>query len=137
MPTPPRRKVSPASGQSQFLNVITRDAATARFREHLNLAPLGREVVPLHDALGRVLAEDVIASVDVPGFDRSNVDGFAMQANDTFGAMEERPRTVRLNDEILAPGIAPTAEVATGVATPIPTGGMVPRGADSVLLVEH
>ena len=139
MPIPSSRKKARASesGQSQFLNVVTRDEATARFREHLNLAPLGREVVFLYAALDRVLAEDVVASVDVPGFDRSNVDGFAMQANDSFGAMEERPRTVRLNDETLAPGVAPTAEVIAGVATPIATGGMVPRGADSVLMVEH
>ena len=58
-------------------------------------------------ALNRVLAEDVVAEVDVPGFDRSNVDGFAVQASDTFGAMEETPRTVRLNDEVLAPGVVP------------------------------
>ena len=132
-----RKGPSSDAGQSQFLNVVTRDEATARFREHLTLAPLGREVLPLHSALDRVLAEDVVAGVDVPGFDRSNVDGFAMQASDTFGAMEERPRTVRLNAEVLAPGIAPTAEVVAGVATPIATGGMVPRGADSVLMVEH
>ena len=138
MPNPiSHRAPSSGAGQSQFLNVVTRDEATARFREHLKLAPLGREVLPLHAALDRVLAEDVVAGVDVPGFDRSNVDGFAMQASDTFGAMEERPRTVRLNDEILAPGIAPTAEVVAGVATPIATGGMVPRGADAVLMVEH
>jgi len=138
MPAPSTPKVRPYdSGQSQFLNVVTRDEATARFRAHLELAPLGREVVPLQAALDRVLAEDVIAGVDVPGFDRSNVDGYAMQANDTFGAMEERPRTVRRNDEVLAPGVAPTTEVVAGVATPIATGGMVPRGADSVLMVEH
>ena len=138
MPAPSTPKVRPYdSGQSQFLNVVTRDEATARFRAHLELAPLGREVVPLQAALDRVLAEDVIAGVDVPGFDRSNVDGYAMQASDTFGAMEERPRTVRRNDEVLAPGVAPTTEVVAGVATPIATGGMVPRGADSVLMVEH
>ena len=138
MPPPSTPKGRPSeAGQSQFLNVVTRDEATARFREHLHLAPLGREVVALHAALDRVLAEDVIAGVDVPGFDRSNVDGYAMQASDSVGAMEERPRTVRLNDEVLAPGVAPTAEVVAGAATPIATGGMVPRGADSVLMVEH
>ena len=134
---PPRKRPSSESAQSQFLNVVSRDEATARFREHLSLAPLGREVIPLHAALDRVLAEDAVAGVDVPGFDRSNVDGFAMQANDSFGAMEERPRRVRLNDEVLSPGIAPKAEVVAGIATPIATGGMVPRGADSVLMVEH
>ena len=125
------------SGQTQFLNVVTRDEATVRFREHLRLAPLGKERVQLGDALNRVLAKDVLAEVDVPGFDRSNVDGFAVQASDTFGAMEETPCRVRTNDEVLAPGVVPDNVVITGFATPIATGGMLPRGADAVLMVEH
>jgi putative molybdopterin biosynthesis protein len=125
------------SGQTQFLNVVSRDEATAKFREHLRLAPLGPELVPLEDALGRVLAQDVVAAIDVPGFDRANVDGFAMRAQDTFGAMEETPRTLQLNDEVLAPGIVPSLAVTPGHATPIATGGMLPRGADAVLMVEH
>src|SRR5215470_10905968 len=126
-----------ASSQTQFLDVITRDEATARFREHLRLEPLGKETVPLGDALDRVLAEDVVSAVDVPGFDRSNVDGFAVQARDTFGAMEETPRRARLNAEVLAPGIVPRETVTPGVATTIATGGMLPRGADAVVMVEH
>jgi putative molybdopterin biosynthesis protein len=129
--------VKPDSGQTQFLNVVTRDEANERFREHLRLAPLGKEVVPLRDALNRVLADDVVADVDVPGFDRSNVDGFALQAQDTFGAMEETPRRVRTNTEVLAPGVVPGKTVVRGFATPIATGGMLPRGADAVLMVEH
>jgi len=125
------------AGQTQFLTVISRDEATARFRRHLRLAPLGAESVPLADALNRVLAEDVVAAVDVPAFDRSNVDGFAVVATDTYGAMEEKPRTVRLTDEVLAPGIVPGKAVAPGVATAIATGGMLPRGADAVVMVEH
>jgi len=125
------------SGQTQFLTVISRDEATARFRQHLRLAPLGTETVPLADALNRVLAADVLADVDVPAFDRSNVDGFAVVASDTFGAMEETPRTVRLNDEVLAPGVVPASTVGTGIATAIATGGMLPRGADAVVMVEH
>jgi putative molybdopterin biosynthesis protein len=131
------KEATPHSGQSQFLDVVTRDEATARFRKHLRLAPLGRELVPLRDALHRVLAADIVAEVDVPGFDRSNVDGFAVQAKDTFGAMEETPRRVRTNAEVLAPGVAPAAAVVSGFATPIATGGMLPRGADAVLMVEH
>jgi putative molybdopterin biosynthesis protein len=129
--------VDSGAAQTQFLNVITRDEATARFRERLDLAPLGKESIALAEALNRVLAEDVVAGVDVPGFDRSNVDGFAMQAADTFGAMEERPRTVTLNHEVLAPGLVPEMPVVAGAATPIATGGMLPRGADAVLMVEH
>ena len=126
-----------AAGQSQFLNVASRDEATARFRSHLRLGPLGEELVPLASALGRVLARDVVADIDVPGFDRANVDGFAVQARDTFGAMEETPRTLKLNDEVLAPGIVPAVSVRAGHATPIATGGMLPRGADAVLMIEH
>jgi putative molybdopterin biosynthesis protein len=132
-PTGPR----PDAAQTQFLDVITRDEATARFRQYLHLAPLGAETVPLRSALHRVLAADVIAGVDVPGFDRSNVDGFAVIAADTFGAMEERPVTAVLNDEILAPGVVAATPVAHRHATPIATGGMLPRGADAVLMVEY
>jgi putative molybdopterin biosynthesis protein len=131
------KSAAPDSGQTQFLDVLTRDEATARFREHLVLAPLGTQTVALHDALHRVLADDILAGVDVPGFDRSNVDGFAVQAQDTFGAMEEMPRTVRLTGEVLAPGIVPGEHVLAGMATAIATGGMVPRGADAVLMMEH
>ena len=127
----------PQSGQTQFLTVISRDEATERFRRHLRLAPLGTETVPLAVALNRVLAEDVLADVDVPAFDRSNVDGFALLASDTFGAMEEKPRAVRPNDEVLAPGVVPEETVTGGVATAIATGGMLPRGADAVVMVEH
>ena len=123
--------------QTQFLTVITRDEATARFQEHLRLLPLGKETVALGQALNRVLAQDILAEIDVPGFDRSNVDGFAVQAADTYGAMEEVPRTVALNEEVIAPGIAPAQTVTSGHATMIATGGMVPRGADAVVMVEH
>src|SRR5262245_9141521 len=111
--------------QTQFLTVITRDEAAARFQEHLTLAPLGEETLPLADALGRVLAVDVPATVDVPAFDRSNVDGFALRAEDTFGAMEEAVRSVRINDEVLSPGNAPQQTVLPGQATMIATGAML------------
>jgi putative molybdopterin biosynthesis protein len=125
------------AAQMQFLDVITRDEATARFRTALELAPLGVERVPLDSALNRVLAQNIRAGVDVPGFDRSNVDGFAVVADDSYNAMEERPRVVKLTGEVLAPGIEPRATVAPGRATQIATGGMLPRGADAVLMVEY
>ncbi|HZY83866.1 MAG TPA: hypothetical protein VFE78_03490, partial [Gemmataceae bacterium] len=91
--------------QQQFLDVIDRDEAERRFRAALDLRPLGAEAVPLAAALGRVLAEDVVAPLDVPSFDRSNVDGFAVRAADTFGAGEDRPLALRLNAESLATGV--------------------------------
>lgn len=123
--------------QEQFLDVIDRDEAERRFRAALDLRPLPGETVPLSAALGRVLAQDVAAPLDVPYFDRSNVDGFAVRAEDTFGANEDRPRTLRLNTETLATGIVPTQMVQTGTATPIATGAVVPRGADAVVMIEH
>ena len=123
--------------QTQFLDVISRDEATARFRRHLNLAPLGSEIVALESALGRVLARDIVATVDVPSFDRSNVDGFAIVAADSFTAMEEQPRSVQLNAQVLAPGVVAVDTVVAGRATPIATGGMLPRGADAVLMIEY
>jgi putative molybdopterin biosynthesis protein len=125
------------SAQDQFLNVIDRDEAEARFRAALNLKPLGIERVPLSDALGRVLAHDVVAGVDVPSFDRSNFDGFAVRASDTFGASELQPRTVKLLPHSIDAGALAQMELRPGEAATIATGGMVPRGADAIVMVEH
>jgi len=122
--------------QSQFLEVLDRDEAERRWREAIDVAPLASETVALEHALGRVLAEDVRAEVDVPGFDRSNMDGFAVRAEDTYGASEDHPGRLRLNPESVPTGVVPGDEVGPGSATSIATGGMLPRGADAVLPVE-
>ena len=123
--------------QEQFLRVLDRDEAERRFRSVLNLAPRSIEQVALDEALDRVLAADVASPVDVPSFDRSNVDGFAVVAADTFGASEEIPRRLRLSSEIIHTGTVPTTEIKRGDAVAIATGGMMPRGADAVVMVEH
>ena len=123
--------------QEQFLEVVDRDEAERRFRRHLDLRPLGRETVPLSQGLGRVLASAVVAEVDVPGFDRASVDGFAVRADDTLGASERMPRQLTLIPEILTPGRVPVLPVGPSMAALIATGGMVPRGADAVVMVEH
>jgi putative molybdopterin biosynthesis protein len=122
--------------QEQFLEVIDRDEAERRFWSSLDLRPLDAEQVTLGNALDRVLARDIVAPIDVPGFDRSNVDGFALHAADTFGASEESPRLLRLNSETLAPGLITTHVVQAGAATCIATGAVVPRGADAVVMIE-
>ena len=115
--------------QEQFLHVLDRDEAERRFRAALDLTPRGIDTIPLDASLGRVLAADVISPVDVPSFDRSNVDGFAVVAEDTFGASEEAPRTVTLAEETIHTGIVPATIIRPGAAVEIATGGMVPRGA--------
>src|SRR5262245_21593220 len=101
MPEPRQSGTRTSAGrdQEQFLDVIDRDEAERRFHAVLDLRPLGEETVPLSQALGRVLSQDVAAPVDVPFFDRSNVDGYAVRAADTFGALEERARRLRINEE--------------------------------------
>ena len=123
--------------QDQFLNVIDRDEAERRFQAALDLRPLAAELVPLDRALGRVLAEAVRAPVDVPSFDRSNVDGYAVRAADTFGASEQRPVKLHLLDEAIATGHVPKSTISTGEAAAIATGAMLPRGADAIVMVEH
>jgi putative molybdopterin biosynthesis protein len=121
----------------QFLRLIDASLAHRLFREAVRPAPVGDEIVPLEAALFRVLAEDVFSPADVPGFDRSNVDGFALCAADTFGADEAHPRRLALEPGEVRPGAAPPGEVAPGAAMRIATGAMLPRGADAVLMAEH
>ena len=123
--------------QQQFLEVIDRDEAERRWRDVIDAGCVGVEEVPLDTALGRVLGEDVRSEVDVPGFDRANMDGFAVRASDTFGATEEEPALLLCNSETIHAGVAPRDSVEAGTATSIATGGMLPRGADAVVPVEH
>jgi putative molybdopterin biosynthesis protein len=123
--------------QEQFLHVLDRDEAERRFQAAIDVTPRGIEHVSLDATLGRVLAVDVVSPVDVPSFDRSNVDGFAVVSDSTYGASEEQPRVVRLCEETIQTGVVPHTEIVTGEAVAIATGGMMPRGADAVVMVEH
>jgi putative molybdopterin biosynthesis protein len=130
-------RIRASAQQEQFLDVVSADDARARFEKHLDLSPLPSETVTLLDALGRILAHNVVAAVDAPPFDRSNVDGFALRAADTMGASDNVPKVFTLNAEVIACGDAPKLEVAPGTATTIATGGVIPRGADAVVMIEH
>ncbi len=130
-------RVRAAARQEQFLDVVSADEARARFERHLDLSPLPAETVPLAAALTRMLAHDVVAAVDAPPFDRSNVDGFALRAIDTIGAGDTAPKIFRLNAEVIACGDAPALEVKPDTATTIATGGVIPRGADAVVMIEQ
>jgi putative molybdopterin biosynthesis protein len=126
-----------AARQEQFLEVVSAAEARRRFEARLDRTPLAGETLPLAAALSRVIAGDVIAPIDTPPFDRANVDGFAVRAADTLGAGPGTPKRLTLNREVIACGIAPALEVAFGTATAIATGGVIPRGADAVVMIEH
>lgn len=123
--------------QEQFLNVLDRDEARRRFEAALDLTPPPPEAVPLAEALGRVLAAAIHAPADVPAFDRSNVDGYAVRASDTFGATELTPRRLFLEETPIVCGSPPRIALQPGQAVPIATGAMLPRGADAVVMVEY
>jgi putative molybdopterin biosynthesis protein len=123
--------------QDQFLTVLSREDALARFEAALFPRALPHEPRKLADAPGCALSEDVTAPIDVPPFDRSNVDGFAVRSADLASVSEITPVRLRLNDEVIACGLAPTRPVLSGTATNIATGGPLPRGADAIVMVEH
>ncbi|WP_157014740.1 molybdopterin biosynthesis protein [Mesorhizobium xinjiangense] len=123
--------------QDQFLDVVSPETAMARFEAALFPRQLARQDRPLAEALGAVLADDVAVPIDVPPFDRANVDGFAVRSADLAAAGEANPCRLTLNDESVACGVVPRLPVTPGTATPIATGGPVPRGADAVIMIEH
>src|SRR5665213_2417280 len=126
-----------STDQDQFLTILSREEALARFEAALFPRAVASEARPLADALGCALTEDIVAPIDVPPFDRSNVDGFAVRSADLASATEAAPIRMLLNDEIIACGTAPMRPVLSGTATSIATGGPVPRGADAIVMVEH
>jgi molybdopterin molybdotransferase len=94
------------------------------------------EIVPLDKAFGRVLSMDIVSPEDLPGFPRTSVDGYALRAKDSFGATESLPALLEIVGEV-GMGQVPSMTVAAGQAVKISTGGMVPKGADGVVMVEY
>src|SRR5436305_6261009 len=123
--------------QDQFLTILSREDALARFEAALFPRAIPSAMRTLADALGYALADDIAAPIDVPPFDHSNVDGFAVRSADLASAGEATPVRLMRNDEVIACGTAPTRPVFSGTATSIATGGPVPRGADAIVMVEH
>jgi putative molybdopterin biosynthesis protein len=101
----------------------------------LDLTP-NPERVPLAEARGRVLAKRIDAALDVPGFDRASMDGYAVRARDTFGADETDPASLDLVGTVHA-GEGPDVKIAAGQAAEISTGAVMPPGADAVVMVER
>ncbi len=99
-------------------------------------SPLGSEKIAVSDTFARILAEDVIAQNDLPGFRRATMDGYAVAAGSTFGVSESNPAWLEIKGAILM-GDIPDFTLGSGMAAKISTGGMLPKGADSVVMVEH
>ena len=110
------------------------DAALKMLRS--SVEPLERESVRLQEALGRTLARDIISTEEVPAFDKSAMDGYALRAAETFGASPSDPVPFTVIGEVF-PGEVGDLEVGPGEAVRIMTGGAFPEGADAVLMAEY
>jgi putative molybdopterin biosynthesis protein len=119
-----------------FLKTVSLAEAKLRWRAALRLAPLEGEELPVAEAQGRVLEEDIQVPIDVPPFDRALMDGYAVKAADTFDADEESPISLMLAPEKAPAGLLPRTEVSNGMAMEVATGGVIPRGADAIQMVE-
>lgn len=123
----------------KLLKVDTLESALDKLETAMRSSGAGipeSESVPVLDALGRIAAEDVLCGEDIPGFDRSTMDGYAVVSKDTQGAGETMPTFLQLVGEVEM-GHAPQFELSRGQCAYVPTGGMIPYGADAVAMVEY
>jgi putative molybdopterin biosynthesis protein len=119
-----------------FRDLVSVENAISIIKENFKLSPFEFEEVPLEKAYGRVLAVDCVAEVDVPPFDRSTMDGYAVIAQDTFEAEEDSPVKLKIVGKAPA-GENPDVEVHTGEAVEISTGAPIPKGANAVVMEEY
>jgi molybdenum cofactor synthesis domain-containing protein len=118
-----------------FRKLMTFEEAKKTIDDHFKPAFLGEEDAVLLEANNRVLNEDVVSSLDIPPFNRSTVDGYAVKAQDTFRADENEPATLRVSGAVSV-GEAPNVASGKGEAVEIVTGAVIPEGADAVVMVE-
>jgi molybdopterin molybdotransferase len=120
----------------EFLRLVPPKEALARWLQAFPTEPpVERETIPAAEALGRVLAQPILSPHALPAFPRANVDGYALRAEDTFGASPSLPSYLRVTAEVPMGG-TPSGEVGRGEAFLVHTGGMVPQGANAVVMLE-
>ena len=118
-----------------FRKLMTFDEAQRAIRDQFKPVFLGEEEAVLLEAYNRVLSEDVVSTLDIPPFNRSTVDGYAVKAMDTIGADEDQPAILKVSG-IVNIGERPKVDLAKGEAVEIVTGAPIPEGADAVVMVE-
>ena len=118
-----------------FRRLMSFEEAKRVINEKLKPTVLGREEVPLLEAYNRVLGENVVSTLDIPPFNRSTVDGYAVKAEDTFGAEENQPAKLTIRG-VVSIGEPPQVTVGKNEAAEIVTGAPIPDGADAVVMVE-
>jgi putative molybdopterin biosynthesis protein len=121
--------------QKVFRELVSVEDAEEALRKHFDPKPLGTEEIDINFVVGRVLGEDVTSEVDVPPFDRASMDGYAIQAEASFGAEEDKPARLNIVGRIMA-GDASDLAIQKREAVEISTGAPIPKGANAVVMVE-
>jgi molybdopterin molybdotransferase len=116
--------------------LLTAENAKELLLKSVSFKPLPETETEINNALSRILSRDIISPEDLPNFSRSTMDGYAVSSSDTFGATEGMPAYLNVIGEVLM-GELPAFEVRKGEAVKIATGGMLPKGADAVVMFEH
>ncbi len=119
---------------TEFLKVVKYDEAVAKIKQHFPVRRIER--LSLLSASGRLLAQDIIGPEDLPSFDRSTVDGYAVRAEDSFGSSESLPAYLDYQGEVKM-GEAAGIKIEKGQCCWVPTGGMMPPGTDAMVMVEY
>lgn len=122
-----------------LFKVSTPEEVIKVLKDHLDIQKIiqkNREIVNIKDSLRRVLAEEIISPCNLPGFNRSTMDGYAIRAEDSFGASESLPSYLKIIGEIKM-GSKSEFKINPGEAVKISTGGMLPEGANAVIMLEY
>ena len=120
----------------EFLTLLPPDDARTLLLSHLSQPKIDSQSIAVTSSLGRFIASDIFAPHPLPDFPRTTVDGYAVRARDTFGASDSLPAYLTLVGEVPM-GDAPAFEIDTGQCALIHTGGMLPKGADAVVMLEY
>lgn len=120
----------------EFLTLLPPDEAREKLLSHLSAPEVDSVSIDVSSALGCITAADVFAPHPLPDFQRTTVDGYAVRARDTFGATDSLPAYLNLIGEVPM-GDAPSFEIGAGQCALIHTGGMLPNGADAVVMLEY
>jgi len=121
---------------NMFRKLVSFHEAKQILKRSFSPKPVGVEEVFLSKAHNRILAKDILSPIEVPPFDRSTVDGYAVKAADTFGADEDHPITLKLCGQVTI-GAPPSVVVEKGTTVETVTGAPLPKGADAVVMLEY
>src|SRR3989338_6914516 len=117
-------------------DVLTLENAKELLFKSVNFKLLPEVEIEIKNSLNKVLSRAIISPEDLPDFTRSTMDGFAVNSSDTFGATEGLPAYLNITGEVLM-GRQPAFEVKKGETAKIATGGMLPKGTDAIVMLEH